>query len=230
MRGFIFLLILFFAGCSNRHLLVHYPFNGNANDNGKNHLHGNVHGATLTTDRNNKSSAAYSFDGKAYIEVDDTTILRFTNNFTIAAWIYPTEFKRMGSRIVDKSVGSKGTGFVLDTYGHDQQGRTIRLQCGEGWKYMSGTHLQENQWYFICVTYQNGVGKIYINGMLDNVGISQVKKEIAPATTPLRFGFDTGVRTGVDFDDSFVGKLDDIRLYSIALKRGAVKRLYKQAE
>jgi hypothetical protein len=45
-------------------LVAYYPFSGNANDESKNGNHGTVKGATLTTDRNEKTNGAYSFDGK----------------------------------------------------------------------------------------------------------------------------------------------------------------------
>jgi hypothetical protein len=224
----ITLITFLFCSCANRKMVAYYPFTGNPNDHGKHKLHGIVKGAELTTDRHGVANAAYLFDGNSYIEVNDHKLLQFDNNFCLTVWMNASTFKQMGSRLIDKSIGSKGTGFVLDTYSHDQLGRKIRLQCGEGWKYLSATALNSKEWYFIAVTYQDGVGKIYINGELNAEGASETIKKINVSTTPLRFGFDTGVRTGVDFDESFVGKLDDIRIYKRVLKASEIQRLYRE--
>ena len=51
-------------------LVAYYPFNGNANDESGNQLHGTVDGATLTIDRFGNIDNAYNFDGdNDYIEV-----------------------------------------------------------------------------------------------------------------------------------------------------------------
>ena len=47
----------------NRGLLVHYPFDGNANDESGNNNNGSVTGATLIPDRHGNTNKAYSFDG-----------------------------------------------------------------------------------------------------------------------------------------------------------------------
>lgn len=43
----------------------------------------------------------------------------------------------------------------------------------------------------------------------------------------LRIGFDTDVRTGSDFDDSFKGKIDDMRIYHRVLSLREIKRIYR---
>ena len=209
-------------------LIAHYPFNGNANDAGPHNLNGTVHGAALTEDRKNRRNAAYYFDGTDNIEVANDTLLNFDNDFTLVAWINMAEAKRMGSRIIDKQVGSTNYGFLLDTYTADYTGNGVRLFVGEAWKYKANSTLSLNQWHMIVGTYKDGVGKIYIDGVLNAEATSSTITRIVTAKTPMRFGFDTSVRTGQDFDDSFIGKIDDIRIYRRVLSQKEIASLYRE--
>ena len=207
-------------------LIAEYLFNGNTNDTGPNGLHGIAVGATLTTDRDDIESSAYYFDGASYIEVANHDSLNFDNNFTLCAWMKATTFKAMGSRIIDKVIGSKGDGFLLDTYEPNYNGNRIRFMVGgNGWTYLSQTDLEVDEWYFVVATYESGVGKVYINTEL-NVENNSNKPSITTSDTPMRFGFDTGIRIGPDFDDSFVGSLDDIRIYHRVLSQSEAAALY----
>ena len=55
-------------------LVVHYPFNGNANDESGNRNDGTVYGAALSTDRFGVPNSAYDLDGQDdYIRIWSTT-------------------------------------------------------------------------------------------------------------------------------------------------------------
>ena len=208
-------------------LVGQYLFSGNSLDTSPyDSNHGTVFGAVLTTDRNGATDSAYYFDGASYIEVPNHELLNFNNNFTLAVWINPSSFKTYGTRIIDKSVGSQGDGFLLDTYNQNLEGKRIRMMLGgNGWYFLSDTDLQIEEWHFVVVTYKDGIGKIYINGELNLVNTSNATS-IIPSTTPMRFGFDTGVRTGPNYDDSFIGKLDNIRIYNRELSIDEIAILY----
>jgi len=228
--SFLFLVaLLSHSSCVNlsKGLIAYYPFNGNANDMGPHRLNGTVYGAEPTTDRKNMANAAYYFDGTDNIEVADDTLLNFDNDFTLVAWINMAEAKRMGSRIIDKQVGSTNYGFLLDTYTPDYSGNGIRLFVGDAWKYKANSTLTLNEWHLIVGTYKDGVGKIYIDGVLNSEAASTTIKKIVTAKTSMRFGFDTGVRKGPDFDDSFKGKIDDVRIYNRVLSSKEIMRLYR---
>jgi hypothetical protein len=223
------IIVTLFSGVDlSNGLVAYYPFSNNANDQSPNGLHGSVYEATLTMDRHNNPNAAYYFDGiNDYIEVANNALLNFDNDFTLVAWVNMAQAKQMGSRIIDKSVGSTNYGFLLDTYAADQMGDGIRLFCGDAWRYKSNSKIVASQWTLIVGTYKDGVGKIYINGVLDSENTSSTITKIITSSTPMRFGFDTGVRTGPDFDDSFKGKLDDIRIYHRTLSLSEIKYLYQ---
>jgi len=217
------------SSCVNlsKGLIAYYPFDGDANDKGQHKLNGAVQGAELTADRSNTPNSAYYFDGTDYIEVANDTLLNFDNDFTLVAWINMSEAKRMGSRIIDKQVGSTNYGFLLDTYTADYTGNGIRLFVGDAWKYKAKAKLSLDQWHLIVGTYKDGVGKIFVDGVLDSEAASSTVKKTITSDTPMRFGFDTGVRAGNDFDDSFRGKIDDIRIYHRVLKPKEIAYIYK---
>ncbi|MFB6319082.1 LamG-like jellyroll fold domain-containing protein [Saccharicrinis sp. FJH54] len=209
-------------------LVAYYPFEGNALDYSKYKNDGTVSGATLTTDRYANEDNAYYFNGSDnYIEVPHDSSLVFHKEFTLSVWINMDSAKYMGSKIIDKSIGSLGKGFVLDTYDMEHTGRKIRLQAINGWIYMSQTTLELNKWYHIGVIAKEGNVKCYINGRLD-FDITGEKDTLTNAEVPLRFGFDTGVRTGPDYDDGFNGKIDDIRIYNRAISYQEMQELYSE--
>jgi hypothetical protein len=67
-------------------LILHYPFDGNANDASGNSNHGTVYDATLTQDRYNNDNSAYAFDGSGdYIDIGNNVKPLFP--MSISAWV-----------------------------------------------------------------------------------------------------------------------------------------------
>jgi hypothetical protein len=86
-----FLLILGSYGFGhaglNDGLMVHYPFNGNANDESGSGNHGTVYGATPTEDRFGNPNSAYYFDGiDNYIEAAPIGT-HGNDSFTVSYWM-----------------------------------------------------------------------------------------------------------------------------------------------
>ncbi len=209
-------------------LVAYFPFNADAIDHSRYENHGLVNGPVPTVDRFNTMKGAYYFDGvDDYIEVADDSSLYFSNEFSLCAWVNLQSGKAWGSRIIDKAVGSRSTGFVLDTYDAKQTGRAIRLQAVNAWTYASDDLLTLNEWYYIVATFKDGEGKIYINGELDSQSQGDQKTLVNDAV-PLRIGFDSGVRVGNDFDDGFHGAIDEVRIYNRRLSGQDIKTLFQQ--
>ena len=101
-----------FAAVITDGLIAYYPFNGNADDQSGNGLHGTVHGATLTTDRFGNSASAYSFNGiDDYIGVDYANALQLPV-ITVSAWIYPANDYL--AETVAASIVTRGEDFTTD--------------------------------------------------------------------------------------------------------------------
>jgi len=157
-------------------LLLHYDFNGNANDISGNGMHATVYGATLTTDRNGNPNSAYYFDGvDDYIEMPNDPSLKPQLPLTIAFWV----------RFDDMTTWTGGQDFtrVINTdhkedtytgvwiYAH---GGKIRVSYGDGQPNITShtnrrtkignTVLQENIWYHVvCIVRGATDMDIYIN-------------------------------------------------------------------
>ena len=212
----------------DRGLVAYFPFDSSATDHSRYKNHGQVNGAVPTWDRFGNIHSAFYFDGiDDYIEVADDSSLYFSNEFSLCAWVNLQSGKAWGNRIIDKAVGSQGTGFVLDTYDADKTGRSVRLQAVNGWKYASDTLLALEEWYYVVATFKDGEGRIYINGELNTQSQGEQKTLVNDAV-PLRIGFDTGVRVSRDFDDGFHGAIDEVRVYNRSLDPQEVKTLYLQ--
>ncbi len=70
-------------------LVGHWPITGNANDISGNNNHGNVKGATLSTDRYGRQNSSYYFRGfgnNDHIKVPNSPSLQFSNSMSISLW------------------------------------------------------------------------------------------------------------------------------------------------
>ena len=102
-------------------LVLELLFDGDARDTSGNGHHGEVIGATLTTDRFGQTGAAYAFDGRNdYIRVAPPPQLR-EDGFTLSVWVnYDDDtFSRFWSNaaITQDDGGGKRRVFQLSTYG-----------------------------------------------------------------------------------------------------------------
>ena len=116
-------------------LIGWYPFNGNANDESGNALHGTVNGAVLTTDRFGNSNSAYNFNGTTdNISIADNAIFDFESNntFSISCWVYTTNEYGISKVVHSKQNGSGTTqnGWYGALNGYDQV--TMRVMNGIG--------------------------------------------------------------------------------------------------
>ena len=71
-------------------LVLHLPFNGNANDISIYGNNGTVNGAVLTKDRKGNTNSAYEFGGfnnSNFIKVPNSNSLRINNSFSISLWV-----------------------------------------------------------------------------------------------------------------------------------------------
>ncbi|MEI7981839.1 MAG: FISUMP domain-containing protein, partial [Bacteroidota bacterium] len=207
-------------------LVAYYPFNGNANDESGNWNIGNNNGATLTLDRFGNQNAAYEFNGiDNYISLPST--INITDNISISFWIK--------SIVVDNATWPYGT-FVID---RDICGenRDWSVGIGNGGKIQfntgkieshnvltSSSDVNSDNWYYITIIRdaQNGLKKIYINGILNQSDLFDNEPFLnnyiniyigACVCQPWTHSF-------------FKGSLDDIRIYSHVLTEAEIQQLY----
>jgi len=199
-----------------------WPFNGNANDESGNGNNGTVNGATLTTDRNGNSNAAYSFDGvNDFIQTPNQTL---TASVSFSGWYNMSNFNTPGNDMFFvsnqsplASIYSANIAFGFRSYQGDY-GHSTYVQSPLTGYYATNNLPATNVWHHIVCVFENGS---YVKMYLDSVLVysnSSVVTNLSTANLPLLFG-----GTGSSSFYYYFGKLDDIAIWN------RVFRLYAPA-
>ena len=196
-------------------LVAWYPFSGDAFDASGNGNHGNVNGATLTTDRYGRANSAYSFDGiDDFIIIPNSNSLNFTDQITLAYWVKlessaPYYFPY---HIIEK----------YDSWGSGQREWDINFGIGLSFSNWL-TSFTADVYYFLVMTYDGDSIRVYKNG--EKCLSSPLSGSIPYNTNDVYFGEYT---LGGDY--YFDGVLDDIRIYNRALSEREVYILYHEGD
>lgn len=209
-------------------LVAYYPFNGNANDESGNENHGTVNGATLTTDKDGNADSAYAFDGiDNYIYVPHSNSLDITGNeITISMWLYNDNPDTSNTwKGISKGGYDVGNGYELLFTNYPTANGKTSLNIGGGGYFTSSFNTYSNQWIMLTGTFNNGVGKVYING-IEQPYTTQGSINLAASTSDLYIG----TRNPPNNYDGFVkGKIDEVRIYASALTDAEVLNLYNSS-
>ena len=185
-------------------------------DSSANGLTGTLNGPTSTTGKVNN---ALSFNGSTdYVQVGAQQSLVMSNPMTLSAWIYPTgpgSNTTTGGTIV-----AKEGEYVLARFpdGSIQWGFA---NTNPGWVFVNtGQTAPLNQWTHIAVVYDGGTIKTYFNGSLVHTySGSGVIGDVYTSMNDFRIG---GRQVAPQI---FQGKIDEVRVYNIALRDGQVVQL-----
>jgi gliding motility-associated-like protein len=205
-------------------LVAFYPFCGNANDESGNGNNGTVNGATLTTDRFGNLNSAYSFSGNT-ISVPYKSYLSFSDNkkFSVSIWIYTSVNNITTHYIGMRQPGSKTQFWQLYTPVTSAV-KGIAFQSFTNGNILGASSQNQqiplNVWSNLVGTYDNGVWKLYLNGIL-----------IQSSTSTLAFNNDINAPLTIGNSGNFEpfnGRLDDVRIYNRALTECEVQQLYNE--
>jgi hypothetical protein len=155
-------------------LVGYWPFNGNANDESGTGNNGTVNGAILDVDRFGNADSAYNFDGLSnFIEIPSSSSLQVNSAYTISAWVFIDyqnyHFIDQHSIISKIDDGDWYGGYELringlsniNNVGHfATTGNIGGVNIGIG-----TPNVVTGQWYFVTVTYDSSVLKIYLNNI-----------------------------------------------------------------
>ena len=196
---------------------------GLAVDSSGNGNNGIISGATLTT---GIISNALQFDG-----IDDKVTFSYNkpeNNFTLEAWVKPTETHQ---RDVQSNTGTAGTAGQKYIFGANQEGANGGIGVSVG---TNGISVYEHgdgylpalavynadigtNWTHVVVVVEDQTPKIYVNGVLKHTGeISTRPKTFAPTTL------------GLGTYGAFKGCLDEVALYNKVLTADEIKQKYEK--
>ncbi|PYJ87132.1 MAG: hypothetical protein DME22_02745 [Verrucomicrobia bacterium] len=217
-------------------LIAWYPFTGNANDASTNGNNGTVMGAQLTTDRNGVPNQAYLFNGTTdYINVGQG--VKPTFPLTITAWIYPSASGvDVDSHTIFRSGTFNSTGnFNGVMFAYSGRGYLYGI-IGSGpfsdpnnYRSRQMTYppsvISSNQWTHVALAWTDfQTTKFYVNGVLQADGTTGDGSSGTTIGTSATDGA-IGIRDNPSYPAPFVGKLDEIRVYSRELTPSEINTL-----
>jgi hypothetical protein len=190
-------------------LVLHLPFNGNANDISGGNNNGITNNVSLTTDRNGKANSAYYFNGtNAFIRIPNNPSLSGGTELTLSVWIKPEDLNGTLRGIITKWYQTASS----DTYAMLIASTNQILAAVNGNPEIYSGIISANNWIQIVYTHSSTLDKIYINGIL--VSTINVSRGVATTTIPIIIGADSNNGTIWRF---FKGKIDEVKIYNRAL-------------
>lgn len=212
-------------------LVAKYSFNnGNANDESGNANHGSINDAVLTADRFGNANKAFQFAINQTITAPDASnIDGMTSALSISFWVKAapsisfvnsliSKFSNCGGGADAYNISINGTGKIF-TQIDDEMGFDA-FQTGS-------VTIADNSWHHIVVVWNKPNVMIYEDGVADTNGTYTVfNSTISNSPNVLSFGQVIIDSCGVPFE--YNEKLDDIRIYNIALNASQIDTLYNE--
>jgi hypothetical protein len=199
--------------------VLHYIFNKDEEliiDSSGYKRNGTKHGITYTQGR--LGSGAYSFDG-SNDRIQVNNFLGGSDELTIAFNIYFDTSTQDACAIGNWT--SPDTNLLLF---HDLPlgwRLIVTTENGVARSIQSNVVTVINNWYHFSVTYNKGIAKFYINGVLEFTGGSTYNSPIRSSASPFFIGTDD------DLTRDFDGIIDDYRMYTTALSDTDILDMYQ---
>jgi len=159
------------------------------------------------------SGNAISFDGvNDLVQINHAASTVFTNNYTLECWIRPAVFTSFGGLISKfHTAGSNGFNLKLLSTGNFRGLSFDDMVTADNL-------LTANTWYHIAAVNDNGIRRLYINGM-----------EIPLTGTAMTFNTSNTdpIITGKDYTASggryFNGQIDEVRIWNTPLTQAQIR-------
>ncbi len=214
--------IKFLINCVNG-LVANWQFSGNLTDTAGNFNNGLNYGGTYDFDRYGNANNSIYFEGStSYTEGINpgNNLPTGSTPRTFACWVKSSE------TTVSRNIFHYGTAEAAPTNYHLflQEGKYVGIGNGYGFGFLqSSKNIGDNTWHFITTVYEgssSNLQHIYIDGKLD---ISDVIS--STPNTVLTNNWKMGQFMGGS--PSFLGNIDDLQIYNLALTDQAIWDMYK---
>ena len=231
----IFLLLLFSISKGqvnlNSGLIAHYSFSGNANDVSGNGLNGVFQGSPkLTTDRFGNANSAYLFDGindgiiitdKGKLSTPAFSIVYYfsTESTALQVAIGKINYADGNAATFNSGLNTSGNTTFFGTMG-SLNNCSVQVPTTYVHTIYSKPTVNLNQWHCVVNTFENGIEKLYLDGLL-------VEQKTLPFTNAT-YCENTNLTIGTWWKDDqrrFKGKIDEVRYYERALNSDEIKAL-----
>jgi len=166
---------------------------------------------------------ALQFFGRGYVSVKASPSLDAVQNFTISAWVKPTDASDRLACVI-----SRNTGSATDLYSLCLNHNKLAIRLAGDSSYppnlIVNLSVQVNQWAHIAATFGGGTVRLYQDGV--QAGVWSYPVTLPVTTASLLIG------TGLDArgaDPAFIGLIDEILFYSVVLPDKAIEALAQGA-
>ena len=153
------------------------------------------------------------FDGvNDRVVIPDNDALDMTNNYTLEAWVYPTQFIN-GAGILSKWQTTNGRGYMLRLAGTsggvtiDERNTTTNVLTLYAWNHIAAVN-------------NNGTRKLYINGV--EVALGSSSYTVQANTDPIHIGQDYN-----DNNRIFKGMIDEVRIWNVVRTQAEIQANYQ---
>ena len=211
----------------SRNLIASYSFEGNANDGSGNGNTGVLAGPTSFVD--GKVGQAISLDGTGYVDLGNPADFNpGASDFTVETWV-----KRGNDKNVETIIG-KGTMEGNFAWGVAYVAGNIRASFSQDGTWgvgkpmttivaLKNNPLPQGEWHHIAVVFKPSQSDIdfYIDGVKQN---DEAEAGLGQPTSV--FASPTSAKIGDGFSGSFVGAIDEVKLYNKALTESEIKNEY----
>lgn len=205
-------------------LVGHWKFDGNALDSTPYGSNGIINGATLVVDRYENAGRAYSFAGGDFVDMGQPNNLNITSSLSVAAFVNTTQetmggivskwYNTNGNRAYRIFMGSGGE-LLFDISSDGVE--TIRCTAFDA-------SLNDGIWHHIVAAYDAAAQtmRIYKNGEQIRLCTTGIPSSIFVSTQ----NFQVGVADTSLSANSFVGTIDDVRIYNRSIAQEDAEQLY----
>jgi len=209
---------LFVRGSLAQNLVAHLPFDGDVTNCAGERGGGVATGISWTTDRADRPDSSLSFAGRGRVELPLGPGFRLgpTQPFTLTMCVRPDVYSGSMLALVP---GGKWRSFVIVVL---TEGR-IEVQFSDSRKILdvyTPATVPSGAWTHVGVTYNAATLRIYING--DPVAERSWDQNLMPEEGVRLI---VGAASAGNFDYSFRGALDDVRVYRSALGEDAMRSI-----
>ena len=203
-------------------LLANYTFSLNAEDKSGKENHGEVYGATLTTDRHGKKNSAYSFDGQNdYIIISNDFFNIGSDYYTISGWFYTDKINIQNQNIfnttpsygISLNWNKQESPFVVSfSLNNNPSIKLWNIVFANGVLASVG----EKKWHHFLFSKNNNIWSLYIDGVGNSFiwNLPPVEKK-----SGIVFGKNISTKSGNLY---FKGKLDDFYFFERTLNADEV--------
>ena len=196
-------------------LQVWLPLNGDLHNQGLADITVTNNGATV--DNNGKIGKCYYFNGNSqYLQLSKSLVNLYTNDFSWAIWLKPTDSTRGIIFSEYASAGSSNIAFEL------LANRNIRIYWAGSPDWSTGITIAQNTWSHVAITRHINTLKVYVNGIL------KATKSDATLTNKTSSSF---IRLGDDYRGgttvSYMGYMNDARIYDHCLSDKEIEEIAK---